>query len=334
MSGGVNSAAGTSLEEEEEIHTLFISSLPEDVTERELYLLFRLSAGYQRCLLKRQGHGLRPVAFAVFDNHLNAIAARDALNGVTFDPYSGIAVQMELAKANSKATKRFHEDGASAGGEKKVRTLTRLIGSKSVVGYSNTLPQLGSLQYSMMGQLPLSVQSSLGIPPAMQYMGMGQQYGPGGAYQGDLALMGSLATQMPGQINSPVGSDPMSQHAGMPELMLPLPAIGTGRQSQNPPCTTLFISNLHSELSEDELQNAFRSMAGFRKLRVQSKSTNPVAFVEFDDISCSSLAMQRFQGVQLVSSSHGGLHIEYAKTKMGQPGRNSSAQSVTSSVGA
>lgn len=52
---------------------------------------------------------------------------------------------------------------------------------------------------------------------------------------------------------------------------------------------------------------------------MHSKGESPVAFVEFQDVRFATDAMNRLQGCILLSSERGGIRIEYARNKMGEP---------------
>ncbi|KAG7283753.1 hypothetical protein CRUP_034377, partial [Coryphaenoides rupestris] len=88
---------------EEEVRTLFVSGLPVDVKPRELYLLFRPFKGYEGSLIKLTSK--QPVGFVTFDSRSGAEAAKNALNGVRFDPESPPTLRLEFAKANTKMAK-------------------------------------------------------------------------------------------------------------------------------------------------------------------------------------------------------------------------------------
>ncbi|XP_020949445.1 RNA-binding protein with multiple splicing 2 isoform X2 [Sus scrofa] len=75
---------------EEEVRTLFVSGLPVDIKPRELYLLFR---------------PFKPVGFVIFDSRAGAEAAKNALNGIRFDPENPQTLRLEFAKANTKMAK-------------------------------------------------------------------------------------------------------------------------------------------------------------------------------------------------------------------------------------
>jgi hypothetical protein len=68
-------------------------------------------------------------------------------------------------------------------------------------------------------------------------------------------------------------------------------SIGPTNGNGTPPCSTLFIANLGSQPDEDELHSMFRIMPGFSRLRMHSKGTNSVAFVEFQTIEHATSAM-------------------------------------------
>uniref|UniRef100_F6UEP2 RNA binding protein, mRNA processing factor n=1 Tax=Equus caballus TaxID=9796 RepID=F6UEP2_HORSE len=76
--------------EERKVRTLFVSGLPLDIKPRELYLLFR---------------PFKPVGFVSFDSRSEAEAAKNALNGIRFDPEIPQTLRLEFAKANTKMAK-------------------------------------------------------------------------------------------------------------------------------------------------------------------------------------------------------------------------------------
>ncbi|CAH2273459.1 RNA-binding with multiple splicing 2 [Pelobates cultripes] len=88
---------------EEEVRTLFVSGLPIDIKPRELYLLFRPFKGYEGSLIKLTSK--QPVGFVTFDNRAGAEAAKNALNGIRFDPENPQTLRLEFAKANTKMAK-------------------------------------------------------------------------------------------------------------------------------------------------------------------------------------------------------------------------------------
>ncbi|XP_062946112.1 RNA-binding protein with multiple splicing 2 [Cynocephalus volans] len=100
-STGTGTGSGGTLEEE--VRTLFVSGLPVDIKPRELYLLFRPFKGYEGSLIKLTSR--QPVGFVIFDSRAGAEAAKNALNGIRFDPESPQTLRLEFAKANTKMAK-------------------------------------------------------------------------------------------------------------------------------------------------------------------------------------------------------------------------------------
>uniref|UniRef100_A0ABI7YML4 RNA binding protein, mRNA processing factor n=1 Tax=Felis catus TaxID=9685 RepID=A0ABI7YML4_FELCA len=89
--------------EEGKVRTLFVSGLPLDIKPRELYLLFRPFKGYEGSLIKLTSK--QPVGFVSFDSRSEAEAAKNALNGIRFDPEIPQTLRLEFAKANTKMAK-------------------------------------------------------------------------------------------------------------------------------------------------------------------------------------------------------------------------------------
>ncbi|CAK9236384.1 unnamed protein product [Sphagnum troendelagicum] len=106
---------------EEEVKTLFVSGLPDDIKEREIHNLFRSYDGYETCQLKYSGRGFQIVAFAAFTDQASALKAKETLNGFTFDPQSGSTLHIELARANSRTNRSRSEDVGPGAAEKKFR---------------------------------------------------------------------------------------------------------------------------------------------------------------------------------------------------------------------
>ncbi|XP_059303118.1 protein WHI4 [Lycium ferocissimum] len=93
---------GYNSNEQNDIKTLFVSGLPDDVKAREIHNLFRRRHGFESCQLKYTGRGNQVVAFATFIDHPSAMAAMHALNGVKFDPQTGSTLHIEPARSNSR----------------------------------------------------------------------------------------------------------------------------------------------------------------------------------------------------------------------------------------
>jgi hypothetical protein len=93
---------------------------------------------------------------------------------------------------------------------------------------------------------------------------------------------------------------------------------------QNPPCNTLYVGNLPADTSEDELKALFSKQRGYRRLCFRNKSNGPMCFVEFEDISFATKALNELYGFQLSNSVKGGIRLSFSKNPLGvrtgQPG--------------
>lgn len=300
---------------DEEIRTLFISGLPVDVKERELHNLFRPYEYYEGALIKfNQKLGI-PIAFASFQNQAAALEAKEKLHGIRFDPESSTELRLELAKSNTRT--------------KRLRDLTEGLDSTTkrtrVAGYSGYPP----------------------APPASQYGGgfSGQTYydhGPNsaswGGYGGGYDAYGPPSGAVPGysmHYGAGYGSPTQPQwgQRGGP-LTAPIPPgppppanITPPRgprpvDGSNLPNSTLFVANLALTVSEMELRDVFSRVPGCRRVKVLQKSGSaPTAFVEFSDVPTAMACREAMDGTFAHYTDRSGLRVEFAKRKMGQPGR-------------
>jgi hypothetical protein len=98
---------------------------------------------------------------------------------------------------------------------------------------------------------------------------------------------------------------------------------------QNPPCNTLYVGNLPIDTSEDELKAMFSKQRGYKRLCFRTKQNGPMCFVEFEDISFATKALNELYGAQLHNSVKGGIRLSFSKNPLGvragQPGSNNPA---------
>nr|ABR17821.1 unknown [Picea sitchensis] len=248
----------------ERVRTLFISGLPEDIKHREIYNLFRRRPGFEACQLKYTGRGYQIVAFAVFSHHQLALAAKDVLNGLTFDPETGATLNIELARTNSRIKRSGTDDGGNGPYDKRIRGPFGVPGVFDDDGVGETVKMPGSSNIVQSGGVV------------------------GGSLAGEDGNSGPTKEQAPG----PGG---------------------------NPPCPTLFVANLGPTCTEGELREVLSRFQGFKMLKLQTKGGMPVAFVDFEDVTSSAEALKQLQDTLLPSSDRGGLHLEYAKSRMKYP---------------
>lgn len=86
---------------------------------------------------------------------------------------------------------------------------------------------------------------------------------------------------------------------------------------QNPPCNTLYVGNLPMDTSEDELKTIFAKSRGYKRLCFRVKSNGPMCFVEFDDTTYATQALNELYGFPLHNSVKGGIRLSYSKNPLG-----------------
>ncbi|XP_022977595.1 U1 small nuclear ribonucleoprotein A isoform X2 [Cucurbita maxima] len=141
-----------------EVRTLFIAGLPEDVKPREIYNLFREFPGYESSHLRSPTQTTQPFAFAVFSDQQSAVGAMHAVNGMVFDLEKQSVLYVDLAKSNSRS-KRMRTEDERYGSDKKAK----------VSIFSRRTPDpagLGSTHMSGMGN---SAYNTIGYPSAQSH---------------------------------------------------------------------------------------------------------------------------------------------------------------------
>jgi hypothetical protein len=95
---------------------------------------------------------------------------------------------------------------------------------------------------------------------------------------------------------------------------------------QNPPCNTLYVGNLPIDTSEDELKAMFSKQRGYKRLCFRTKQNGPMCFVEFEDVSHATRALNELYGQPLHNSVKGGIRLSFSKNPLGvRTGQNNSA---------
>lgn len=99
---------------------------------------------------------------------------------------------------------------------------------------------------------------------------------------------------------------------------------------QNPPCNTLYVGNLPIDTSEDELKTMFSKQRGYKRLCFRTKQNGPMCFVEFEDVSFATKALNELYGAQLHNSVKGGIRLSFSKNPLGvRAGQQSAANPST-----
>ncbi|KAF8377581.1 hypothetical protein HHK36_030963 [Tetracentron sinense] len=137
----------------DEVRTLFIAGLPEDVKPREIYNLFREFPGYHSSQLRSQTNSSQAFAFAVFMDQQSAVTAMRELNGLMFDLEKESTLYIDLAKSNSRSKRSRTDDGMFGSSDKKVKgsaAFSRDI-PDSGVGSNIHMPGMGNSAHNVIG---------------------------------------------------------------------------------------------------------------------------------------------------------------------------------------
>jgi RNA recognition motif-containing protein len=101
---------------------------------------------------------------------------------------------------------------------------------------------------------------------------------------------------------------------------------------QNPPCNTLYVGNLPMDTSEDELKAIFSKQRGYKRLCFRTKQNGPMCFVEFEDISFATKALNELYGQPLHNSVKGGIRLSFSKNPLGVRNGQSNSNATQSNM--
>ncbi|KAF1833627.1 RNA binding protein [Decorospora gaudefroyi] len=183
-----------------------------------------------------------------------------------------------------------------------------------------TNPNASSIPIQRFGSLSLNTNgvSTMKSPPLSHYASPR----PGSNMQSPGPPMSamsphSIPSTLSGGANT--GYQQYSQHFARPTYPPVNPA------DQNPPCNTLYVGNLPMDTSEDELKAVFSKQRGYKRLCFRTKQNGPMCFVEFEDTSFATKALNELYGYMLHNSVKGGIRLSFSKNPLGvRSGQNSS----------
>jgi hypothetical protein len=138
------------------------------------------------------------------------------------------------------------------------------------------------------------------------------------------STMNGLGSPRGGAVQSPT-MFPMPAMSGMtsptgfmgPSHMARTNLPAANPADQNPPCNTLYVGNLPVDTSEDELKMIFSKQRGYKRLCFRTKSNGPMCFVEFEDITFATKALNELYGQMLSNSIKGGIRLSFSKNPLG-----------------
>ncbi|KAL4722001.1 cell cycle RNA binding protein whi3 [Fusarium chlamydosporum] len=164
---------------------------------------------------------------------------------------------------------------------------------------------------------------------------------------GSMAALSLNTNNMPppGPSSLPPFGNAMSAQSG-PMSPLDKAAFGNypvpyGRQAyppvnpadQNPPCNTLYVGNLPGDASEEELKSLFVKQRGYKRLCFRTKQNGPMCFVEFEDVSFATKALNDLYGTPLHNSTKGGIRLSFSKNPLGVRSGQAPSHANSNSMG-
>ncbi|KAL9008695.1 MAG: hypothetical protein Q9173_006208 [Seirophora scorigena] len=165
---------------------------------------------------------------------------------------------------------------------------------------------------SRFGGLSLSTNSAAAASPPLQGFAAPRSNGP------LQSPTGAMSPTSMGSLGPNTGYQVTNQHYPRHNYPPVNPA------DQNPPCNTLYVGNLPIDTSEDELKAMFSKQRGYKRLCFRTKQNGPMCFVEFEDVSFATKALNELYGHPLHNSVKGGIRLSFSKNPLGvrtgQPG--------------
>lgn len=137
-------------------------------------------------------------------------------------------------------------------------------------------------------------------------------YGPYTDFNSDTLL------QFPADTNDQPYSLPMS--------------LPTNPSSQNPPCNTIYISNLPHDTNEDELKAVFEEHPGYIRICFRTKQNGPMCLVEFENTFFAAEALREYHGYMLKNSTNEGMQLSFSKHSLGMRSNPGIEATATSTV--
>lgn len=140
----------------------------------------------------------------------------------------------------------------------------------------------------------------------------------------------ALSAMSPHSIPSALSNGPNNGYQQFPQHFARPTYPPVNPADQNPPCNTLYVGNLPMDTSEDELKAVFSKQRGYKRLCFRTKQNGPMCFVEFEDTSFATKALNDLYGYMLHNSVKGGIRLSFSKNPLGvRSGQNANMGPVS-----
>ena len=202
-----------------------------------------------------------------------------------------------ISQDRSRVTGKFviNEDGGDEETRELLKDPLAYMNNQPVSSRKNTNPRIPTTAFA-----GLSLDTGVNSPHTSRFASprsAAHPYSPHGSF---------TPTMGPNQ-GYPMNNQPYLRHNYPP----------VNPADQNPPCNTLYVGNLPIDTSEDELKALFSKQRGYKRLCFRTKQNGPMCFVEFEDISFATKALNELYGVQLHNSVKGGIRLSFSKNPLG-----------------
>lgn len=202
------------------------------------------------------------------------------------------------------------------------------VSGKSMINDDSADDETGELlkdpvAYAKNGQQPLSRRPTNPQVPVSRFASLSLSTGNGSGVGSPTTVSGMTSPRTMASMQSPVSAvSPTSLNGagqnGAFSMNYPRPQYPpVNPADQNPPCNTLYVGNLPIDTSEDELKAVFSKQRGYKRLCFRTKQNGPMCFVEFDDTSFATQALNLLYGHPLHNSVKGGIRLSFSKNPLG-----------------
>jgi len=109
---------------------------------------------------------------------------------------------------------------------------------------------------------------------------------------------------------------------------------GTQEQNVGTPSNTLFISNMHSYVQDEELHQIAQSLEGYSQISIGRKGARAFCFIEMRDQQAATEGIKTIQGLMLATAPNEdgtGIKVQYSKKPFSNPPPSSTANRESSS---
>jgi len=283
---------------DDEVRTLFVSGLPVDVRQREVFNIFRFYEGYENCIIKttpRPGKNNAPVAFVTFASREQARVAMNDKQGMKYDPEFPASLRLEFAKSNTKNRGKIGVNTNNNHHNQEFGPIVCQPYHGGPIIQQEVMPGHPLTQFDLVPQHPHQLQQAI---PVAQFSHQFAPVQPPPTAQ-HIFTPSAIAGQMPAQFMN-LAAFPQAIHHQQP----PAAAAAIGVPLQ-PAQTNLLIDNIGPNITEQELTGVFSRFHGFCKASLIQRGATGVTlgYIQFNNAHSAAMACHQMQNKRLMDNS-------------------------------